>query len=264
MSLCLTGKTALVTGSTGKLGKTIIKDLVQAGCFIIATDRVPRYSADDFFEELNAVSNENMMYITCDLASTEDIENMFREIDKKRPDGVDIFVNNAASFCFGSLVEDITLEQWSREISINLTSAFMITQYVIPKMKDKGWGRVIYVSSQLGLTAIPKAAAYISSKSGLLGLTRAVAVEVADKGVTVNAVCPGPMDSGFIDDVVKTHAVDKNVSIQDAKQLVQTYLPTRRFSSATQISSFILYLCSPGADNMTGTSTSMDGGVNAM
>ncbi|XP_048728041.1 D-beta-hydroxybutyrate dehydrogenase-like isoform X2 [Ostrea edulis] len=264
MSLCLTGKTALVTGSTGTLGKEVIKGLAEAGCFIIGTDQVPKYAVDSVFDELNLVSGTHMTYISCDLALTEDIEKLFKEIDKEHPEGVDIFVNVAGTLCFGSLVEDISLDDWCREISINLTSAFMITQYVIPKMKDKGWGRIIYVSSQLGLTAIPKASAYIASKAGLLGLTRAVAVESAEMGVTVNAVCPGPMDNGFIDDVFKTHAVDRKISIQDAKQLMKTYLPTKKFSSSTQVASFILYLCSPGADNMTGTSTSMDGGFNAM
>ncbi|XP_022320433.2 D-beta-hydroxybutyrate dehydrogenase-like [Crassostrea virginica] len=263
MSLCLTGKTALVTGAYGELGRAVVKGLVEAGCFVIGTDRLPRYSVDSLFEELQIVSGENMTYISCDLRINEEIENLFKAIDKERPDGVDIFINAAATFSFGSLVEDVTLEDWTRTLSVNLTAAFLITQFVLYKMKDKGWGRIIYVSSQLGLTAIPKAAAFITTKAGLMGLTRAVAVETAENGITVNAICPGPRESELRDDILEKHATDRKVSIQEARQYIQTYLPTRKFTSSTQIASFILYLCSPGADNMTGTSTSIDGGYNA-
>lgn len=262
MSLCLNGKTALVTGVNGYLGKAVVKGLVEVGCFVIGTDRFPKYSVDNLFEELQ-ISDENMTYIACDLTLTEDIEKLFKAMDKERPDGVDIFINAATSFTFGSLLEDITLEEWKREVSINLTAAFMITQYILFKMKTKGWGRIIYVSSQLGLTAIPKAAAYITTKAGILGLTRAVAVETAENGITVNSVCPGPRENDLMDDVIKTHAAEKKISTQEAREFIQTYLPTRKFTSASQISSFIMYLCSPGADNMTGTSTSIDGGLNA-
>lgn len=263
MSLSLSGKTALVTGVTGHIGKAVVKGLVEAGCYVIGTDRFPRYSVDDMFEELQFTSEENMTYIACDLTLTEDIEKLFKGMDKERPDGVDIFINAAASFSFGSLLEDISLEQWKREVNINLTAAFMITQYILHKMKTKGWGRIVYVSSQLGLNAIPKAAAYITTKAGLCGLTRAVAVETAENGITVNAVCPGPRECDLMDSVLNTHAAERKTSTQEAREFIQTFLPTRRFTSNSQIASFIMYLCSPGADNMTGTSTSIDGGLNA-
>ncbi|MEI6738446.1 MAG: 3-hydroxybutyrate dehydrogenase, partial [Pseudomonadota bacterium] len=176
---------------------------------------------------------------------------------------VDILVNNAG-IQHGSPVDTFPLEKWDAIIAINLSSVFHATRAALPWMKQKKWGRVINIASAHGLVASPYKSAYVAAKHGVVGFTKSCALEVAEQGITVNAICPGyvftPLVEKQIDDQARVHGIPREDVIRD---IILAPQPNKRFAEIDEVASLALYLASDAAQGITGTSLSIDGGWTA-
>ena len=172
---------------------------------------------------------------------------------------------NNAGIQFVAPVDEFPVDKWNQILAINLSSSFHTTAAALPGMKAKGWGRVVNIASAHGLTASPFKSAYVAAKHGVVGLTKTVALEVAGKGITANAICPGyvltPLVEAQIPDQMKVHNMDRETVI---REVMLDRQPSRQFATVEQIGGTVVYLCSPAADQVTGTTISVDGGWTAM
>jgi 3-hydroxybutyrate dehydrogenase len=177
--------------------------------------------------------------------------------------GVDILVNNAG-IQHVSPIEDFPPEKWDAIIAINLSSAFHTIRHAVPLMKKGGWGRIINIASAHALVASPFKSAYIAAKHGIVGLTKTVALEVAEHNITVNAICPGyvrtPLVEGQIADQAKTRGITEDAVVRDVLLKAQW---TKKFVGVDQVAGLALFLCSDAAENITGAALSIDGGWTA-
>jgi 3-hydroxybutyrate dehydrogenase len=173
---------------------------------------------------------------------------------------LDILVNNAG-VQFVATVENFPDEQWDRVISINLSGAFHASKAAIPGMKARGWGRIINIASAHGLVASAEKSAYVAAKHGLLGLTKVTAIELANDGITCNAICPGWVLTPLVEAQLKTRSEKETISLDEAKRrFLAEKQPMARFTSPEQIGATALFLCSEGAATITGAPISVDGG----
>ena len=158
-------------------------------------------------------------------------------------------------------VEDFPVEKWHAIIAINLTSAFHTTRLALPGMKARGWGRILNIASTHGLVASAAKSAYLASKHGLIGFTKAVALETATTGVTVNAICPGWVLTPLVQQQVEARALKDGVDIEEGKRrLLVEKQPSLQFTTPAQLGELALFLCSPAADNIRGAAFNVDGG----
>jgi 3-hydroxybutyrate dehydrogenase len=161
-------------------------------------------------------------------------------------------------------VDEFPIEKWDAIVAINLSSVFHATRAALPHMKAAKWGRVINIASAHGLVASPYKSAYVAAKHGVVGFTKSCALEVAEQGITVNAICPGyvltPLVEKQIDDQAKVHGIPRENVIRDILLAPQ---PNKRFAEIDEVASLALYLASNAAQGITGTSMSIDGGWTA-
>jgi 3-hydroxybutyrate dehydrogenase len=258
----LAGKTAVVTGSTSGIGLGIAKALAAEGAAIV----------------LNGLGSGDMIEALRDeIAQHFGVEVLLDRADMSRPDQirdliagaeqalgrVDILVNNAG-IQHVAPVDDFPPEKWDAIIAIDLSSAFHTTRAALPGMKARGFGRIINIASAHGLVASPFKSAYVAAKHGLLGLTKTVALEVAEAGITVNAICPGyvwtPLVEKQIDDQAKAHRISREEVVRDVLLANQ---PNKRFATVEEMGALAVFLCSDAAASITGTALPVDGGWTA-
>jgi 3-hydroxybutyrate dehydrogenase len=177
--------------------------------------------------------------------------------------GVDILVNNAG-IQHVAPVEAFPVDRWDAIIAINLSSAFHTIRAALPLMKQAGWGRIINIASTHGLVASAGKTAYVAAKHGLIGLTKAVALEVANTGVTCNAICPGWVLTPLVEQQIAARAAAAGISADEAMQrLIGEKQPQLAFTTPEQLAALAIFLCSPAASNMQGSSLVSDGGWTA-
>jgi 3-hydroxybutyrate dehydrogenase len=251
----LKGKTALVTGSTSGIGLGMAKRLARSGANVMLNG----------FGEIDAAKAEvagfgtRVAYHGADMSRPADIEDMIRSATSEFG-GIDVLVNNAGIQHVAN-VEDFPPERWDAIIAINLTSAFHTTRLALPGMKVRRWGRVINVASTHGLVASAQKSAYVASKHGIVGFTKAVALECATTGVTVNAICPGWVLTPLVQRQVDARASREGVDDAEAKRrLLGEKQPSLQFTTPEQLGELALFLCSPAADNVQGVAWNIDGG----
>ena len=258
----LRGKTALVTGSTSGIGLGIAKALAAEGASLIINGFGDAGAIEAERMGLEALSGAKAAYDDADLTQPEAIAEMFARADAEMG-GVDILVNNAGTQ-FVSPVEDFPVEKWDLILALNLSSAFHTMRHAIPGMRKKGWGRIIGTASAHSLVASPFKSAYVAAKHGLAGLTKTVALEVADAGITVNCVSPGyvwtPLVENQIPDTMKARGMTREQVINDVLLAGQ---PTKQFVTVEQVAAFVLFLARDEAANVTGANLSVDGGWTA-
>ena len=177
--------------------------------------------------------------------------------------GVDILVNNAG-IQHVAPVEEFPVEKWDAIIAINLSASFHTMRLAVPGMKQKGWGRIINIASAHALVASPFKSAYVAAKHGIAGLTKTVALEVAQHGITVNAICPGyvltPLVEKQIPDTAKARGITEEAVVRDVLLAAQ---PTKRFVTVEEVAALTKFLCGDGAASITGTLLPIDGGWTA-
>jgi len=201
-------------------------------------------------------------YHGADMSKPTEIEDLIKQTEK-RFGSLDILVNNAGIQHTAS-IEEFPTDKWDAIIAINLSSAFHTTRAAVPYMKSKKWGRIINVASAHAMVASPFKSAYVASKHGIMGFTKTIALEVAESGVTVNAICPGyvltPLVEKQIPDTMKARGMTREQVIND---VLLTAQPTKEFVTSDQVAALAVYLCSDDASQITGANLSMDGGWTA-
>lgn len=258
----LKGKTALVTGSTSGIGLGIAKAFAAAGANIVINGFGEAAAIEAERAALEVLNGGKAAYDGADLTKPEAIEDMFKRADKDFG-GVDILVNNAG-MQFVSPVETFPVEKWDMIIALNLTASFHTIRHAVPGMRKKGWGRIIGTASAHSLVASPFKSAYVTAKHGLAGLTKTVALEVADAGITVNCISPGyvwtPLVENQIPDTMKARKMTREQVINDVLLAGQ---PTKQFVTIEQVAALAAFLTRDEAANITGANLSVDGGWTA-
>jgi 3-hydroxybutyrate dehydrogenase len=251
----LKGKTALVTGSTSGIGLGIALCLARQGANIVLNGFGDYAPAKADVEKLGVRAG----YHGADMSKPGEIEAMMAYAQSEFG-GVDVLVNNAGIQHVAN-VEDFPVEKWDAIIAINLTSAFHTTRLALPGMKAKNWGRIINVASTHGLVASAGKSAYVASKHGIIGFTKAAALETATTGVTVNAICPGWVLTPLVQKQIDARAAKEGLSEADAKrELLAEKQPSLQFTTPEQLGELAVFLCSAAADNIRGTAFNVDGG----
>ncbi len=251
----LTGKTALITGSTSGIGLGIAKTLATHGANIVLNGFGDVDAARREFRDLKI----QIAYHPADMSKPEQIADMVAHAERTMG-RIDILVNNAGIQHVAN-VEDFPIDKWDAIIAINLTSAFHTTRLALPGMKARNWGRIPNIASVHGLVASAAKSAYVAAKHGLVGFTKAVALETATTGVTANAICPGWVLTPLVQQQVDARAAKDGVDGEEAKRrLLAEKQPSLQFTTTTQLGELALFLCSAGADNIRGAAFNVDGG----
>jgi 3-hydroxybutyrate dehydrogenase len=256
----LRGKTALVTGSTSGIGLGIATRLAADGANVVLNGFGDAAQIDSLRRQLSGESE--VVYDAADMTKPEAIRAMVEKA-VARFGAVDILVNNAG-IQHVAPVDEFPVDKWDAIIAINLSSAFHTTRAALPAMKEKGWGRIVNMASAHALVASPFKAAYVSAKHGLAGFTKTVALEVAQQGITVNAICPGyvltPLVQNQIPDTARARGISEEQVVRDVILAAQ---PTKQFVKVDQVAALAAYLCSDAAAAITGALLSIDGGWTA-
>lgn len=254
----LQGKTALVTGSTSGIGLGIAKALARQGANVVLNG----FGDVDGARAAVAAAlrpGARVGYHGADMSRPGDIESMMAMVAAEFG-GADVLVNNAG-IQHVAKVEDFPPERWDAIIAINLSSAFHTTRLAIPGMRARNWGRVINVASAHGLVASAQKSAYVASKHGIVGFTKAVALETATTGITVNAICPGWVLTPLVQQQIDARARREGIAVEQAQRdLLGEKQPSLQFTTPEQLGDLAVFLCSPGADNLRGAAISVDGG----
>lgn len=252
----------LVTGSTSGIGHAIAKKFAMIGYNIAINGFEPEADVSNPIKEIESAAIGRVVYFQADLAqgpSGYDLVNAVIATFGR----IDVLVNNAGVQKVAP-VEDFPPEDWDRIRAISLDGTFHCIRAALPDMKKRNWGRIINVSSAHGLRASPFKSAYVATKHGVIGLTKTVALETAEMGVTVNAICPGyvwtPLVQKQLEDQAKTHGISKEDVVRNIMLAPQ---PTKAFVQPEEIAELSAYLCTDWARSITGTSISIDGGWTA-
>jgi 3-hydroxybutyrate dehydrogenase len=255
-------KTALITGSTSGIGLGIAESLARSGANLVingfgSADETARLRA-----RLASEYRVKVIFSPADMSQVASIEEMMKHVSQELG-GIDILVNNAG-IQHVAPVDDFPVEKWNAIMAINLSAAFHTTRLALAHMKQKRWGRIINIASAHALVASPFKAAYVAAKHGIAGLTKTVALEVAEQGITVNALCPGyvltPLVQKQIPDTAKARGITEDEVRRDVLLAAQ---PTKSFVTVEQVAAFVQFLCSSGGDSITGAVLPIDGGWTA-
>jgi len=249
----LDGKKALITGSTSGIGLAVARALHAEGAAIVLNGFGDAEEIAKLQEELGGAA-----FFDSDLTDVAAIESMMGEVE-----GVDILVNNAGMQHVAP-VDEFPVDKWDKIIALNLSAAFHTIRLAVPHMKKQGWGRIINTASAHSLVASPYKAAYVAAKHGIAGLTKTVALEVAETGVTVNCISPGyvwtPLVENQIPDTMKARGMSRDEVIDHVLLAKQ---PTKKFVQPEDIGEMAVFLCRDSMANMNGANWSVDGGWTA-
>jgi 3-hydroxybutyrate dehydrogenase len=254
----LKGRTALVTGSTSGIGLGIAEAFARAGANIVLNGFGDRDEIERLRRQLAETYDTEVRFDGADMSRPADIEAMV-----KSAGDVDVLVNNAG-IQFVAPVDEFPVDKWNAILAINLSAAFHTTRLAVPAMRRKGWGRILNIASAHALVASPYKSAYVAAKHGIAGFTKTVALEVAEQGITVNAICPGyvwtPLVEKQIPDTAKARGLTEEQVKRDVLLAAQ---PTRKFVTVEQVAALAAFLASDAAASITGTVLPIDGGWTA-
>ena len=254
----LKGKTALVTGSTSGIGLGIALKLAAQGANIVLNG----FGDAEGPKAAVAKLGVKVGYHGADMSKPADIEAMMAYAAQAFG-GVDVLVNNAG-IQHVAPVEEFPTAKWDAIIAINLSSAFHTTRLAVPGMRARNWGRIINVASAHGLVASAQKSAYVASKHGIVGLTKAVALETATTGVTCNAICPGWVLTPLVQKQIEDRAAAAGVSIEESQvRLLSEKEPSLQFTTPEELGDLAVFLCSAAGNNVRGIAWAMDGGWTA-
>jgi 3-hydroxybutyrate dehydrogenase len=255
----LAGKTAVITGSNSGIGLGMARELARAGADVVLNSFTETDDDHALARQIADETGTKARYIQADMSKGDQCRALIEKAGT-----CDILINNAG-IQHVAAIPDFPVEKWDAIIAINLSSAFHTTAVALPMMRAAGWGRVINISSAHGLTASPYKSAYIAAKHGIVGLTRTTALETAEEPITANAICPGyvltPIVEKQIPDTMKEYNMSREEVIQNVMLKRQ---PSKDFATTEQLGGTAVFLCSSAADQITGTTISVDGGWTAL
>ena len=258
----LKGKNALVTGSTSGIGLGIAEGLAAQGVNLVLNGFGDAKEIETLRAGLAAKFDVKVLYDGADMSKADQIEAMMHKAEKDLG-GIDILVNNAG-IQHVAPVDEFPVNKWDAIIAINMSSTFHTTRCALAYMKKQGWGRIINIASAHALVASPFKSAYVTAKHGVMGFTKTVALEVAEKGITVNAICPGyvltPLVEKQIPDTAKARGITEEQVKRDVLLAAQ---PTKKFVTVEELAGTTVFLCSDAAASITGTNISVEGGWTA-
>jgi 3-hydroxybutyrate dehydrogenase len=258
----LKGKTALVTGSTSGIGLGIAQGLARQGVNLVINGFGDAGEIERLRAKLAADHGVEVIYSAADMSNPDSIGGMMA-LAAKKFGMVDVLVNNAG-IQHVAPVDEFPPQKWDAIIAINLSSAFHTTRLALPPMKAKKWGRVINIASAHALVASPFKSAYVASKHGIAGFTKTVALEVAEIGITANAICPGyvltPLVEKQIPDTAKARGITEE---QVRRDVLLASQPTKQFVTVEQVAALCVFLCGDDAASITGAVLPIEGGWTA-
>jgi 3-hydroxybutyrate dehydrogenase len=252
MNMDLAGKHALVTGGGSGIGAAIAFALAQAGASVTICGRRRQHL------ETTATRHENIHAETADVTDEESVAKLYQQAQTARGK-IDIVVANAG-MAESAPAEKISHELWTKTIGVNLTGAFLSVKPALAGMREQKWGRVIFIASTAGLKGYPYVAPYVAAKHGVVGLSRALALETAKAGITVNAVCPGYTETPLLEQAVHRIVTTTKRSEADARTMLEANNPQGRFIKPQEVADVVLWLCGDGSAAITGQAISVSGG----
>ncbi len=261
--LDLTGKNVLVTGSTSGIGQGIAAGLAHAGCNVMINGFGNPQEIEVFRSNLENQTERKVIYSDADLTSVAAIEGMFTQFKEEFGD-IHGVVNNAG-IQHVAPIEEFPIEKWDQIISLNLSSSFHTTRLAFAEMKKRKWGRIINIASAHGLTASPFKSAYVTAKHGIMGLTKTTALEGAEFGIRVNAICPGYVKTPLVENQIHDTAKARNMSVDDVvSKVMLDRQPTKEFTTTEEIARMTCFLMSDATNSITGADIKMEGGWTAL
>ena len=258
----LKGKTALITGSTSGIGLGIAARLAAGGARIVLNGLGDAQEIEQLRAMLAQKHQVSVAYLGADMSKPDAIAAMMKSAIAEFG-ALDIVVNNAG-IQHVAPVEDFPAGTWDAILAINLSAAFHTVRAALPAMNKRGWGRIVNIASAHALVASPFKSAYVAAKHGIAGFTKTVALEVAEQGITVNAVCPGyvltPLVEKQIPDTAKARGISREAVIRDVLLAAQ---PTKKFVTVEEVAALTAFLCSNDAASITGAVLPVEGGWTA-
>ncbi len=249
----LAGRHALVTGAARGIGAEVARVLVSAGARVTLLGRQP-----DALAALAAELGERAHVVVADVVEPDQVAAAVAAA-RQRFGPLAILVNNAGQ-AQSAPFQKTSLELWNRMIAVNLTGSFICSQASLPQMIEGGWGRIVNIASTAGQRGYAYVSAYVAAKHGVVGLTRALALELARKNVTVNAVCPGYTETDILRESIANVVAKTGRSVEEARAQFAAVNPQGRIIQPSEVASAVLWLCSEGAASVTGQSISISGG----
>ncbi|MBB5149557.1 MULTISPECIES: 3-hydroxybutyrate dehydrogenase [Ureibacillus] len=251
------GKTLFVTGSAQGIGFEIAKNFAEAGANVVISD-IHQEKLDQALKELP----DNVSSVVCDVTSEEQIKQAI-DFTVEKYGSIDILINNAG-IQHVAFIEDFPTEKFELMIKIMLTAPFITMKYAIPHMKKNQFGRIINIASINGLIGFAGKSAYNSAKHGVIGLTKVAALETAPHQITVNAICPGYVDTALVRGQFEDLAKTRNIAVENVlEEVLYPLVPQKRLISVDEIASLALFLASDAAKGITGQAVVLDGGYTA-
>lgn len=255
-------RTAIVTGSTSGIGWGIADALAGQGMNILLNGLSEPSEVEPLMEDLRRRHGVEVDFSAADMSKPGDVREMVAQAEAAFG-SVDVLVNNAG-IQHVAPTENFPDDKWDAILAINLSAAFHATKAVLPGMLARRWGRIVNLASAHGLVASPHKPAYVAAKHGLLGLTKTVALETAEQGITVNAVCPGYVRTPLVEDQIPATARERGLTEEQVVRDVLLHAqPTRQFVETGQVGALVAFLCQDAAASITGAALPMDGGWTA-
>jgi 3-hydroxybutyrate dehydrogenase len=255
-------RTAVITGSTSGIGLGIAKGFATEGYNIVLNGLGKPDAIEATRADLDAASQGGVIFHGADMTKPEEIAAMIAAAEETFG-GIDVLVNNAGVQHVAK-IEEFPPEKWDQIIAINLTSAFHSIRATLPGMKARGSGRIVNIASAHGLVASPFKSAYVAAKHGIVGLTKTVALETAENGITVNAICPGYVETPLVAGQIADTAKARDMSEEDVKtEVILKAQPTKEFVTVEEIAALALFLAGDAGRSITGAALAMDGGWTA-
>jgi NAD(P)-dependent dehydrogenase (short-subunit alcohol dehydrogenase family) len=254
----LTDKVALITGGGRGIGRAIALAFAREGADVAVLARTEN-EVRRVAEEIRDECKVRAFHAVCDVADVESVQGAFARVAEEFGRGADILVNNAG------IAESVPFiktrdEFWQRHLAINLSGTFYCMRAALPAMIERGWGRIINISSIAGKTGAAYIAAYSASKHGVLGLTRSVALEVATKGVTVNAICPGYVDTDMTERAIENIRAKTGKPVDESRAFLEQLSPQQRLITSEEVAALALLLASHEGRGINGQAINVDGG----
>ena len=257
--MSLKGKSAIVTGSTSGIGQAVAEAFAAEGCNVMLNGFGDRAAIAKLREDMAKKNGVKVEYNGADMSKPAEIADLVAKTQAAFG-SVDILVNNAG-IQYVAPIEEFPPEKWDAIIAINLTAAFHAIKAAVPGMAKRRWGRIVNIASAHGLVASGGKVAYVAAKHGLVGMTKVVAIDHANDGITCNAICPGWVLTQLVEKQIEDHARQEGIAVDKAKEnLLKEKQPMLQFSTPEHLGALTVFLCGDSAATITGTTVSMDGG----